>query len=460
MRSPLVKLPLIPASAFLSFAFLTANCFVLLASAVQTQPPKTIQGYVISVDSPQRFFVDETEVDTTASTVYQWLGEAPAAGAASPPAVKVGVYIQASGSGADHLIYADIVRVAKQTGKKLDGFGLIDSVIEARPLPVFDADGYRIRIAPYTTLSFSGRLKTLADVGTNTWVKYEGALDKSGDLIATQAEFSPGVNGKKKPSEAAKDSALPTVIPAQPSRIDAEGDFVSLHAKVRMNSAGGPCGWHRVWAHPALQQRVWRVGMSLVPAFQKRMAADARAKIPFRFFVIDEPKTRTGVLCQNGLILVPEQAVNRLQSDDQLAALLAIAVGWDLQIQSPHLKSQGWELLAVQGAGYASEAFVPFASVAAGAGADVAAARIDIGFLHQCARVSLALMSDAGFNPWAAPEAWRLLAPKKLPKHPSSLNYPNLSTYELKILRQQYRRDEPPQTVSSRLPPPGGVPAP
>jgi hypothetical protein len=35
--------------------------------------------------------------------------------------------------------------------------------------------------------------------------------------------------------------------------------------------------------------------------------------------------------------------------------------------------------------------------------------------------VALGLMADAGFDPWQAPEAWRLLAPGHLPKDPSKL---------------------------------------
>ena len=56
-------------------------------------------------------------------------------------------------------------------------------------------------------------------------------------------------------------------------------------------------------------------------------------------------------------------------------------------------------------------------------------------------RIALALMSDAGFDPWQAPEAWRLLAsPKKLPADLASLTYPDSSCYQLGILSLQYAR--------------------
>jgi hypothetical protein len=57
---------------------------------------------------------------------------------------------------------------------------------------------------------------------------------------------------------------------------------------------------------------------------------------------------------------------------------------------------------------------------------------------EQRGRVALSLMEDAGYDPWQAPEAWRLLEPKKLPADLNSLKYPNRSGYQLGILNLQY----------------------
>ena len=58
---------------------------------------------------------------------------------------------------------------------------------------------------------------------------------------------------------------------------------------------------------------------------------------------------------------------------------------------------------------------------------------------EQRGRMALALMADAGFDPWQAPEAWRMLAPIDFPKHPSKLKYPERSKYQLEILQLQYQ---------------------
>lgn len=45
--------------------------------------------------------------------------------------------------------------------------------------------------------------------------------------------------------------------------------------------------------------------------------------------------------------------------------------------------------------------------------------------------------------PFAAPEVWRLLAPKKLPSNRAALQYPGPSKYQLAILYFEYRKNMP-----------------
>jgi hypothetical protein len=55
--------------------------------------------------------------------------------------------------------------------------------------------------------------------------------------------------------------------------------------------------------------------------------------------------------------------------------------------------------------------------------------------------MALQLVADAGFDPWQAPEAWRLLAPKDPPRDVQSIKYPRESKYQLSILNLQYKRE-------------------
>jgi hypothetical protein len=58
---------------------------------------------------------------------------------------------------------------------------------------------------------------------------------------------------------------------------------------------------------------------------------------------------------------------------------------------------------------------------------------------QQRGRVALSLMADGGYDPWQAPEAWRLLTPKHLPANLSALKFPARSNYQLEILKLQYK---------------------
>ena len=132
-------------------------------------------------------------------------------------------------------------------------------------------------------------------------------------LVASQVDFVPGKAGKV---ANAKPALQDIVVPGQ-NLLDSNGDFHAVHTKYRMNQMGDICGWHVAPTDAGLQERVARVGAKLVPAFQKQMNDDERAKIHFRFYVVDEPRLRSDFGCSTGVILVPKQMADRLKNDDQ-----------------------------------------------------------------------------------------------------------------------------------------------
>jgi len=64
-------------------------------------------------------------------------------------------------------------------------------------------------------------------------------------------------------------------------------------------------------------------------------------------------------------------------------------------------------------------------------------------------RVALELMAEAGYDPWQSPEAWRLVAPGKLPADIGTLKYPDRSGYQLSILNRMYKKPAPTQATES-----------
>jgi hypothetical protein len=150
---------------------------------------------------------------------------------------------------------------------------------------------------------------------------------------------------------------------------------------------------------------------------------------------VEDDKVRSVFACKPGLVLVPKNAVERLQNDDQLAAVLADGVAVNLVRQ---LFTVGPLQLSELGAEAATAVpYVPtmLAGSAAAAAIEHEAA---LKLQRQCGRISLQLLSDAGFDPRQAPEAWRLLEPKDLPADIASLKYTREGQYQLRVLKRMY----------------------
>lgn len=334
--------------------------------------------------------------------------------------------------------------------QKLSGVAVVIKIASTEGDPLFYADGYRIRVLTGTVTSFSGSLKTLADVVPGAWIHFEGVRDDTGVLIARKAEFfSPGSRKGLTAMGPRKAKHAPDYQPVTHDDIlDADGHFLGPHAKVRLSDAGGPCGWHRVPADPPLQERVKKIGIQLVPAFQKQLALDDPSRIPFRFYAVDVDKVRSVFACNSGLVLVPKNVVERLHSDDQLAAVLADGIAFSLQRQLVTVSALD---LAAAGSEVAAVFLSPAGYIAGETTGIIIDHEIDVRLQRELARIALQLVADAGFDPRQAPEAWRLLAPKELPQDIQSLNYTPEGKYQLSILKLQYKREgsAPPAVLPS-----------
>jgi len=411
--------------------------------AGQEEQVVAAEGYITAVQPPNAFDVSENHVLISPAT-----GIGPrdlnSDGKALPSSIQVGayVYVWARLSSAGTTIAAETVHFRDEANRKLAGMGVIDKVISAAP-PVFRADGYIIRLTPKTQIAFQGDVKTMADVGTNTWMRYEGKRNAAGELVASKVEFLPAratkfkaVKGFEVPSltvKAADPTRGPGIIP-----LDDPG-ALQPNDQVRW---GALLHWHTVLADAAIQERVRRVGMSVVPQYQRDLPIDNPSRIRFNFYVIDDDKDRTELCPLDGLVLMPKGAMDRLENDDQLAAVLAEGVTFSLQRQRARLVTDNRSLLSLTVAGDVAGAFVPGLSLVAAVGS-AEATKIMIELAEQRGRVALALMADAGYDPWQAPEAWRLLAPKELPADRTTLMYTGHGGYQVGVLNLQYRKLPP-----------------
>jgi len=426
------------------------------SATAQEQPKRIAEGYVTALSPPDGFTINgNLNVTTGAATHYEWFNHNDIKlGDATQDAVQIGAHVKVLGAKAKEAVTAETVRIQDEADRKIHGFGLVDKVIAPGPEPVFRADGFLLHIEPNTEVIFAGGLKTVDDVNPGTWMRYEGKRDKAGNLIAARAEFAPGISGAAKAVDISQSSMAPDAIPANAKIIDSNGNFEDGHGKVRISDSRGWCGWHRLATDQAMQERVRRVGMSVVPAFQRQLASNDAARIHFRFYAVDEPEIHTEFLCKEGVILVPLQLAGRLQNDDELATVLADGVAFSLQLQETKVIHSA---ALRKSAAIAEDVLVVYDPldfvVVDKMIVPIALRGVIERAEEQRGRMALAFMQGAGYDPWQAPEAWRLLSPKKLPTDTSHLKYPNRAGYQLAILNLQYARD------SAAKPDPNGAKA-
>jgi Domain of unknown function (DUF5666) len=419
--------------------------FLQLAGAQDPPATPAIEGYVTATHSPDSFDVNGKPVEPWANTSYRRVddkcNDTPVSGIYD---VRVGMYVKVSGDSSGGTLHARSITIYGDAAKEEKGFGLIVRVLTPGPEPVFAADGYRIYVTPATTTSFSGNLKSLSDVGPNTWLKYVAVRDKAGKLVAIQATFVPGGSSANPPTEPEWNHPISATIPKHAKLIDADGNPVSSRGKFRMSDTGGGCGWHQLSLDPALQVRVSQVGMSVVPAYQKQLPPNSLSKINFRFIAVEDVDVRSEITCNHGLILVPREVAERLKTDAELAAVLADGVASFLQWQSSAIVLKYRELLG-------SEIVAAYLAGFSGTIAmhEAVERPIEIKLREQRDRMDLELIADAGYDSWAAPEAWRLLDPKKLPSDLTTLKYPSRSTYQLAILHEEYKKDAQPDVSTA-----------
>jgi Domain of unknown function (DUF5666) len=409
-------------------------------SAAQEPVIPTLRGNITAVEPPDGFDVDGYHVIASAATQFFALNGKKKKQDELRGLIATGAYVQVIGDkdSQTHTVRATQVKV-RDDSSRLSGAAVIDRISSRDPLLMFRADGFNFRLPADAEISFKGDIAGAAGVDTGTWIRYEGNRDTSGELVISKAEF---IKPKpRKPKGDPQKFAQVTDFPAG-SRIDLDGSFqIKLKADKTDDTPGGVCGWYPVPDVPAVQDHVRRVGMRLVPQYQRDLPDDDPAKIHFRFYVVEEKDIRSDLSCHEGLVLVPVTVINRLRSEDQLAAVLADGVAASLQLGQARIAID-WRILWEE-AGFAalSAAGGPWGLGYAGGmvGNAIVNHTLQRKLENQRGRVALSLMSDAGFDPWQAPEAWRLLAPEKAPKDPSKLKYPERAGYQLEILNMQYK---------------------
>jgi hypothetical protein len=344
--------------------------------------------------------------------------------------LRPGAYVWVLGKLRDKKRVADAVVFREDWTEQISGLGPVNGIVESRGEREFRADGHTIRVPASAATSFRGDVHRLDEVGAGTWLHYKGKLDGHGVLVASSADFLSMKPGK--PVEIVNgldDYKIPFFPP----------DF-GRHLDGRMKP-GRLKGWRTVPADQAMDDRLQRVGTKLIPLLQRSLADDDPRKIPFLFYAVDDDDMRTFICApRGGLIFYPRFLIERMKSDDQLAAALALPIAMVLQRQGIGKEMREWPAVRDQLSTLALYATIPYFGAfpldMMGALPDH---RIAVRVEEQVGRIAISLVADAGYDPWQAPEAFRWLAARRSPNGSWSAKNTHLSEYALSVLNLEYR---------------------
>lgn len=300
------------------------------------------------------------------------------------------------------------------------------------------ADGYSLRLTAATKMHYNEPLASLKDVGTNQWITYTGVQGVDGVVLVDEAEVW---QNRVDPDEA-KLRKSKEFDPAAVKQTD-HRKIALKHAFFGVNEKDFP-----PHADVDLQERVAKIGDSLVPAYQKALPATDATKINFRFQVVDADLQLNGWGLASGVVQVPFPAIMRLTTDSEIAAMLADHVATVIEKQALmnapakfRLATANWVSLP---ASIALGVLVPFPGVGLltqlgtqGTTGKISS-HIETLAEQQSGRVGLCLMKDAGYDVTAAPLTWWLLKPEK-PKPVEAVEIPDRSSDLYQVLGTTWR---------------------
>jgi len=287
----------------------------------------------------------------------------------------------------------------------IHGTAIIDLVPPAdshSPDRILRADGRFLRIPPTTKVKFNDSLTPDTGFATNVWIDYHGVLQVDGTVVVDTASLRRNTVKNYEDKLDKKNEYDPAAVSPDAKQSVVSKAFLGLDVK-------------RFPPHPDgdLQERMSRLGDSLVPAYQRSLAPEDPTRLNFRFQVVDVKELNEPMALPNGIVLVPFIGLDRLKSDSELAAPLAVAIAMALEKEQVRGRSARNTLTGARAIGYGAGAFIPGVGLAGDIAAGLTQKHLNELQIEQAGRVALCLMHDAGYDIRLAPIALWLSAPKK-----------------------------------------------
>lgn len=359
-----------------------------------------VAGAVTAATSPTDFEVNGIQIVCDARTRFSALRPADVGLISWSEKPYIGEPLLIYGRTHHHAIHASRVVFAPPEGR-LRGSAIIDRMLATQPAGslLVRADGYPILLSPSARIVFIEPLKTLADINSNTWIEYQGNQRSDGVVVAAKAVLYLNTIDDREVKLRARTGYDPSTSPANKQQ-DKDLEHRFQHVFAGRDPKQIPPS-----PDTAMQARVDAIGEKVVPAYQRALSDRDPSKISFRFQLVEQKYAANRIDLPNGTILIPRDAVARLQNDDQLAAYIAAGVAAILEKQQLRDTVEKRLLTAgeIGGIGWIAPTFW-----AADRKQDLERSESE-----QRIRVSFALLHDAGYNLAEVPKAWCLLTAKK-----------------------------------------------
>jgi hypothetical protein len=318
----------------------------------EQQPVPAVNGYVTRAASPTDFDVNGFGVICTPKTKFfsgGLLAHAPFNWTETPYlGMTVAVFGKANPK--KRTVAAEQVILLNIAGQaKVKGFGLIDRVwTSAAGTPgsiLVRVDGYAVLIDAKTASTFTPPLSSAADIMTNTWLAFSGERRRDGVVAAETAAFTNNQISKGEAKFRGRSEYDPAAVDPNSKQNLLREAFLGFDPK-----KAAP------YINPSMQERVDRIGTSLVPVYQRELDNSDPTKVNIRFQLIDERHFNDALSLPSGIILVPYQVVERMEDDSQLAAVLADNIATAIDKQRLRALPGDYAIVATELALYA----VPF----------------------------------------------------------------------------------------------------
>lgn len=405
-----------------------------LSSALSAQSADEnpiLSGYITSFTGPEQIAVDGKDVHLLPTTTVNQRHNHARENLTRPYGFYLGEHLEIYGRwDKSHIVQASQVDIPDLTLGSVSGKGIVDLAPATPNLPAnqrtLRADGYVLHISTETKLALTPPLQNAADLGTNQWIEFQGALQPDGSVSVLSARVRRNIVSLSEADMHQDEEFDPSKVKPEDKQSGVNRFFLGPDLK-------------KVPAYTNLnmQARIDRIAQSLVPAYQRNLPASDPTKLNFRFQLVDEPKTNFAWSLSNGINLVPYQLVQRLPDDSQLAAVLAGNIAVILEKEGFRNAPAYKAITATNVAALGASLFVPGLGLVTSMTTGGIAQHMMLMNREQSGRVSLALMHDAGYDLKQAPMAWWLLVPKEA-KPVEKIPIPARSLYLYEFLGRTY----------------------